>query len=169
MAETANRRPARRNGENGDEAAERQLDQTGLTHLVGYAATRASVQLKKTLARHLGPLDLKAVEYSVLVIVANNRDVNQKQLCRELDVSPPNLAVVLDRLEARGVLVRRRSSADRRESIVTLTPAGRVLHARAVEVAATMENEATCVLTEAERLLLIELLHRIARGVPRQP
>src|SRR5213075_2635312 len=37
------------------------LDQSRLTHLVGYAATRASVELKKTFQKHLGPLDLRAV------------------------------------------------------------------------------------------------------------
>ena len=35
------------------------LDQSRLTHLVGYAASRASIELKKSFARHLGPLGLK--------------------------------------------------------------------------------------------------------------
>ena len=38
------------------------LDQSGLMHLMGYAATRASVTLKQHFQRHLGPLQLKAVE-----------------------------------------------------------------------------------------------------------
>ncbi len=146
--------------------APRVLDQSDLMHLVGYAATRASVTMKKALVRHLGPLDLKAVEYSILAVVARNRDVNQKQLCQALDLSAPNLAVTLDRLEQRGVVQRVRGTADRRETFVHLTPAGHTLYERAAKIAATMEREATRVLSEAERLLLIELLHKLVRARP---
>ena len=40
------------------------LDQSRLTHLVGYAASRASIELKKAFARHMAPMQLKAVEFS---------------------------------------------------------------------------------------------------------
>jgi DNA-binding MarR family transcriptional regulator len=139
------------------------LDQTGLTHLVGYAATRASLQLKKTFQQHLGPLDLKAVEYSLLIVVANNPGANLKQIGRALEISAPNLAVLIDRLEARGVVKRVRGSADRRQTHVQLTRAGRELHRRALALAQTMEQDATKVLSDAERALLIELLLRVAR------
>lgn len=144
----------------------RVLDIGGLQQLVGYAATRASVQLKKVLARQLGPLDLKAVEFSILVILARNDEVNQKQLCESLDLSAPNLAVIVDRLEERGVVQRVRSTSDRRETFVALTPAGVELEQRASALAATMETDAVAMLSEAERLLLIELLHKVARGTP---
>lgn len=148
----------------GGASGPRLLDQSILLDLVGYAATRASIPLKKAFARHMGPLDLKAVELSILVVVAANRDVNQKQLSQTLEVSAPNLAVMLDRLEARGLVRRVRGTADRRETFIHLTAAGRDLHRRAMQVAATMERDVTRVLTEAERRLLIELLHRVARG-----
>ena len=56
-----------------DDDLPRELDQSGLLHLVGYAATRASVQLKKTFSKHLGVLELKAVEFSILTLVADNK------------------------------------------------------------------------------------------------
>jgi DNA-binding MarR family transcriptional regulator len=141
-----------------------QLDQSRLDHLVGYAATRASVHLKRSFARHMGPLDLKAVEFSILVIVGSNELVNQKQLGQALDVSAPNLAVILDRLQERGLIKRVRSDQDRREQHVKLTEAGRELGQRAEAVGSTMEAEALKVLSEAERLLLIELLRKVAAG-----
>jgi DNA-binding MarR family transcriptional regulator len=151
--------------ERGDNRTTRSgLDQSRLTHLVGYAATRASVELKKTFQKHLGPLKLKAVEFSILVLVASNPKVNQKQLCQSLDVSAPNMALTLDRLVERGWVARVRSTEDRRSQEIHLTPAGRLLVQRAEKIAGQMEREATGVLTEAERLLLIELLLRIARG-----
>lgn len=140
------------------------LDQSRLTHLVGYAATRASVELKKSFSKHLGPLKLKAVEFSILVLVASNEQVNQKQLGQALDVSPPNLAVTLDRMVERGWVERVRSTEDRRSQIVVLTPAGRQLAQRAQKIGATMEDEPLQVLSPAERLLLLELLLKVARG-----
>ena len=140
------------------------LDQSRLTHLVGYAATRASVELKKTFQKHLGPLDLKAVEFSILVLVAANPKVNQKQLGSSLEVSAPNMAITLDKMVERGWVERIRSTEDRRAQEIHLTAAGRQLVQRAERIASRMEDEATSVLSEAERLLLIELLLKLARG-----
>jgi DNA-binding MarR family transcriptional regulator len=140
------------------------LDQGALTHLVGYAATRASVELKKSFQRHLGPLKLKAVEFSILVLVDTNPEVNQKQLGRALDVSAPNLAVTLDRMVEQGWVRRERSERDRRAQLVRLTPAGQSLVKRARKIALTMEQDALKVLSPAEQALLIELLHRVALG-----
>ena len=144
-----------------------ELDQSRLMHLVGYAARRAAIELKKTFAKHLGPLDLKAVEFSVLVLVAANPQVNQKQLGQALDVSAPNLAVTLDRMVERGWVERVRSTTDRRAQHVHLTPRGRELTQQAEKIAATMENASLRMLSPAERALLIELLLKVAW--PRQP
>ncbi|GAP37512.1 MarR family transcriptional regulator [Piscinibacter sakaiensis] len=138
------------------------LDQSRLAHLVGYAASRASIELKKTFARHLGPLDLKAVEFSILVLVASNPEVNQKQLGDALDVSAPNMAVTLDRMVERGWVQRERSTRDRRAVNIRLTPAGVDLVARAEKIARTMENPSLRMLSSAERALLIELLMKVA-------
>ncbi len=143
------------------------LDQSGLMHLVGYAASRASIELKKSFSRHLGPLKLKAVEFSVLVLVDTNAEVNQKQLGQALDVSPPNLAVTLDRMVEQGWIRRERSERDRRAQLIRLTPIGQALVTRARKIAQTMENDALKVLSSAEKALLIELMQRVAQQRPR--
>jgi DNA-binding MarR family transcriptional regulator len=149
---------------NGAAAHDGALDQSGLTHLVGYAATRASVELKKSFQRHLGPMKLKAVEFSILVLVDTNPAVNKKQLGQALDVSAPNLADTLDRMVEQGWVRRERSERDRRAQLVRLTPAGKTLVTRARKIGQTMEQEALKVLSPAEQALLIELLQRVAVG-----
>lgn len=144
------------------------LDQSRLTHLVGYAASRASIELKKSFARHLGPLGLKAVEFSILVLVASNTEVNQKQLGQALDVSAPNMAITLDRMVERGWVERTRSTKDRRSMWIHLTAAGKDLVHRAEKIAATMENGALRMLSPAEQALLVELLLKVAWGRPRR-
>jgi DNA-binding MarR family transcriptional regulator len=139
------------------------LDQSGLMHLVGYASTRAAIELKKSFQRHMGPLKLKAVEFSILVLVDTNAEVNQKQLGLALEVSAPNLAVTLDRMVEQGWVRRERSERDRRAQLIRLTPAGQALARRARKIAETMEHEALKVLSPAEQALLVELLQRLAR------
>ena len=144
------------------------LDQSGLTHLVGYAASRAAITMRRVFAHHFAPLDLKVVEFSILMLVATNPQVNQKQLGQVLDVSAPNMAVTLDRLVERGWVERVRSTVDRRAMHIHLTPQGSELVERARKIAATMESPALRALSAAERALLIELLMKVATGKPRR-
>ena len=107
-----------------------ELDASRLTHLVGYAASRARLRMRKVFAQHMAPLDLKVIEFSILMLVVQNPRVNQKQLGHALDVSPPNMAVTLDRMVERGWVERVRSTADRRAQNIHLTHEGRVLVAK---------------------------------------
>ena len=107
----------------------------------------------------MAPLDLKVVEFSCLMLVAQNPQVNQKQLGAALDVSAPNMAVTLDR-----TVERVRSTADRRAQHIHLPPRGAQLVQRAEKIAATMEAPALAMLSAAERALLIELLYKVASG-----
>ena len=151
-------------GEETTGAADEGLDQSRLNHLVGYAAARASIAMRKVFARHFDPLELKVVEFSILMLVAANAEVNQKQIGAALDISAPNLAVTLDRLVERGWVERVRATRDRRSMHIHLTAAGRELVQRAEKIAATMEAPALRMLSVAERALLIELLMKVAGG-----
>jgi DNA-binding MarR family transcriptional regulator len=137
------------------------LDQSRLTTLVGYAASRAAIELRKAFARHLGPLGLKVLDYSILVLVASNPEVNQKQLGEALDVAAPNMAITIDRLVEAGWVERVRSTRDRRAMLIHLTRAGRELVQRAEKTAATMEEGTLRALSPAERALLVELLLKV--------
>ena len=141
-----------------------ELDASRLSHLVGYAASRAAITMRKIFARHMEPLDLKIVEFSILMLVAQNPQVNQKQLGQALDISAPNMAVTLDRMVERGWVERVRSMKDRRAQNIHLTAAGVQLVQRAEKIAATMEAPSLAMLSAAERALLIELLHKVASG-----
>ncbi len=141
------------------------LDHARLATLVGYASSRVSLELRKVFARHLGPLGLRTTEWSILMLLAANRDVNQKQLGQALDMAAPNVAVTLDRMVGQGWVERVRSERDRRAQIVHLTANGAELVARAERIAQGMEDEALARLSRAERALLIELLFKV--GWPR--
>ncbi len=148
-------------------AAPRRLDDSGLAHLVGYAASRAALEMRKVFAGHMEGLDLRVAEFTILMLVKSNGDVNQKQLGQALDISPPNMAVTLDRMVERGWVERVRSTRDRRAQHIHLTARGRALAERSHRISTTMEESALSALSRAERALLIELLRKIASRGPR--
>ncbi len=147
--------------------APRGLDDSALTHLVGYAASRAALEMRKVFAGHMEAYDLRIAEFTILMLVASNGDVNQKQLGQALDISPPNMAVTLDRLVERGWVERVRSTQDRRAQHIHLTAKGRTLAERSHKISKTMEESALAMLSQAERALLIELLRKISSRSPR--
>jgi DNA-binding MarR family transcriptional regulator len=115
------------------------------------------------------PLGLKIAEYSILMLVAHNPEINQKRLGAALDISPPNMAVTIDRMVARGWVSRVRGTHDRRAQHIHLTAAGRALVEKARKITATMEEPALAVLSQAERALLIELLRKVYGTRPAKP
>lgn len=141
------------------------LDQSCLAHVLGYQLARADVPIKKVFLKHIGqPLGLRPVEFTILLLIAHNAQVTQKQLAQTLAISAPNLTALLDRLAERGLLTRVRSEADRRLQHIHLTEAGQALARRAHEVSLTMERDLTRHLSEAERAILMELLEKVARA-----
>jgi DNA-binding MarR family transcriptional regulator len=147
-------------------SAAAELDSSRIAHLVGYAASRAAITLRKVFAQHMEPLGLKVVDFSILMLVAQNPQVNQKQLGQALDISAPNMAVTLDRMVDCGWVERVRGTKDRRAQHIHLTVQGARLVERAEKIAATMEAPALSMLSAAERALLVELLYKVASGRP---
>ena len=140
------------------------LDQSSLRHVLGYQLAQADVPTKKIFFKHIGlPLQLRPVEFTILMLIAHNEDVTQKQLSQALAVSAPNITTLLDRLEERELLNRVRSETDRRSQLIRLTRKGSTLARKAYDVSLTMEHDLLRHLTEAERAILVELLQKVAR------
>jgi DNA-binding MarR family transcriptional regulator len=136
-----------------------------LERTLGYQLAQANVSMKRVFQRHVGePFQLRAVEFSVLALLATNRQVSPKHLGAVLGMPAPNLKVILDRLIDRGLLLRTRSTQDKRAQVVTLTRDGQVLAKRSLAIAEHMEDAALAHLSAAERAILLELLGRVIRA-----
>jgi MarR family transcriptional regulator, transcriptional regulator for hemolysin len=68
-------------------------------------------------------------------------DLSQSHLAARLDIEAPTLVRHLDRLEADGLLERRRDARDRRVLRVRLTPAGQEAETRLRSIAAAVNAE----------------------------
>ncbi len=149
---------------NPDAAPVPSVDQSSLHHLLGYHMAQADIPAKAAYYKYIGdPLQLRHVEFTILMLVKANPGVTQKQLSQTLAVSAPNITLLLDRLEDKGWIERVRSDADRRVQHVQLTAAGVALARQSHELSLDCEREMLRHLTPGERLLLLELLDKVAR------
>ena len=134
-----------------------------LAGIVGFHIARAAVTTYDAYERFIGkPFDLKKVEFSLLMIVMANEAIAPKRLARALAVTAPNLTMLLDRLQERGLISRERNPADGRSQHVVLTVRGRQLAQQAAGAAEPMERQLLGHLSRAEHAMLIELLDKLA-------
>jgi DNA-binding MarR family transcriptional regulator len=112
------------------EGLAREIKQTrSFTSLEGEAGLnilRTSELLYDRLNTELKKLDLTFTQYNVLRILrgAGSEGVSCSQLAERMIVRDPDVTRLLDRIEKRGYVVRRRSEQDRRILMVTISPAG---------------------------------------------
>jgi DNA-binding MarR family transcriptional regulator len=139
------------------------LSEAAIHGIVGYQIAQAGIvtdQVFDDQVAHSG--GLRRVEFTILALVQGNPDVSARQLARALAVTPPNIAIWLDRLETRGLVLRTRSTRDARVQHIRLTRAGAALVDRSLQWVREGEQAALSTLSTAERAMLVELLHKVA-------
>lgn len=129
-------------------------------------ASRRSGVLVDYLARHLrrrseaalAPLDLRTRHLVALTVLRTRGDVTQRDLATALVLDGTNLVGLLNELEGRGLVERRRSTEDRRRHVVTLTLDGERLLCEAERALTAVEDEVFEPLTAQQREQLHTLL-----------
>ncbi|WP_284263925.1 MarR family winged helix-turn-helix transcriptional regulator [Roseicyclus amphidinii] len=140
---------------------------TTLRRLLGYRLRRATMLVQSDLAETLKPFGLRMITFSALVLIRDNPGLSQSQLAAAMDVERPNLVVIVDELETRGLIARDRLATDRRTYALTVTEAGDRLCADVVAAVEAHEARLFDGLTEAERQTVeaaLALIHRNAKG-----
>jgi MarR family transcriptional regulator for hemolysin len=89
--------------------------------------------------------------------------LSQRELAARIGIGGATLVRHLDRLEAEGLVVRRRDDHDRRVTRVEITPAGRSRYGELAEVAAEVDRELTALMSDEEQATLRRLLLAIGQ------
>jgi DNA-binding MarR family transcriptional regulator len=105
-------------------------------------------------------LSLSMPEAKALWALEPGRSLPMRELAARVHASPSNLTVTVDRLEARGLVVRG-PSEDRRVKSVQLTGAGLALRRR-LEARQAADHPAVRGLDAPQRAALLELLRALA-------
>jgi MarR family transcriptional regulator, organic hydroperoxide resistance regulator len=102
------------------------------------------------LAARLAALGLSPSEQNVLAVLADQQARAVGAIAHATGTKPTTLTSVLDRLAARGLLVRELDPADRRSFRISLTKSGRQAAAAVHEAVTGLERAALGAVSDAE-------------------
>ncbi|HHJ1300135.1 MarR family transcriptional regulator [Pseudomonas sp. P1B16] len=148
--------PALQSGADGSEASA----PADLNDLVGYALRRVQMKVFQHLVDCLTPYELRPAQFSALAIIAQNPGPTQAELAKALNIEPPQVVPLLNKLEEAGLALRVRSKADKRSYGLYLSKAGEKLLKTLYGVAEESDRAATANLNDDERQQLLALLRK---------
>ena len=135
---------------------------------LGLLLGRAAILKDKIIDIHMEPHGITAAQFKVLIIMAQFGVDTPAELCRHLSLDSGSMTRMLDRLEQKGLLDRKRSALDRRQVQLVLTDDGQRLADRLPHIGAEALNQLAGALEPDELQTLEKLLKKmlIAAGDP---
>jgi DNA-binding MarR family transcriptional regulator len=132
---------------------------------VGFLMKRVMSSILAQADQRLASLDLTHAQWLPLFKLAVKDCDTVAALARELDLDPGAMTRALDRLEAKGLVLRERSTEDRRVVRLRLTEEGRKIARKVPPVMAEVLNQHLAGFSETEWKQLLALLARmVANG-----
>lgn len=104
---------------------------------------------------------LNPVELLALLMVGGGEGLSIKTLRKSLSVPASSLTFTIDSLEKKKLVRRQRSSEDRRQWLVSLSPKGERLYAEVVEAEGAAMSPALQRLSEADRTAFMRMIGTI--------
>jgi DNA-binding MarR family transcriptional regulator len=131
-----------------------------LHDLPGHLIRRAHQVSGALFAANLADYDLTSVQYAAMVAIDANPGIDATRLSSLTASDKATIGGVIDRLEAKNLVLRRPSKEDKRVKAVTLTPAGQILLADVEQQVLKTQAQMLEPLSESERRLFIDLLKK---------
>ena len=130
---------------------------------LGYLAGLASRLLSNLLGRRFqeAGIEMTAEQWGAIVFLLNGDAMTQGQLGERLYLEKSSVSRLLDGLERRGWVVRRKSRGDSRHKLVSTTPKALETAERCAVIARTLLKEAQRGMSEDEQLVCRSFLSRI--------
>ena len=134
--------------------------------VVGVQLTLTARAVRNALSHELSERGLSPGQDAVLLASAEEPDgISLRDLAVRLSVRPPTVTKTMTRLSAQGIVDRRVSTADGRQSFVHLTEKGRGLLAEVRAARAGVEKRALKGLKAKDARRLRKMLRRIEKNV----
>lgn len=128
---------------------------------IGYLMRRIMLMIVNQADKRLESLDLTQAQWGPLFLIHQGRATTLAELSRELQIDAGALTRTLDRLEAKGLCKRERSTADRRVVNLALTTEGAKVSSAVPEVLADVHNHLLAGFSREEWESLMAMLKRL--------
>jgi DNA-binding MarR family transcriptional regulator len=127
-----------------------------------FLLVQLGMEAARQFAEQLAPLGVEPRHVGMLSRLAANEGKAQQVIGELIGLNPTQMVFLVDELEGRGFVERRRNPADRRSYALHLTPAGREMLSKLQESGRVHQAKFGASLSESEQEQLTELLRRIA-------
>lgn len=127
-----------------------------------YAVSNLIIRKYKPL---LNELDLTYTQYIVMMVLWEEKQVNEKFLCESLCLKSNTLTPLLKKLEEKGYITKRKDKSDERNLVITATEAGEKLRDRALCIPEAIARESH--LSEDDAATLYQILYKILNAEKR--
>ncbi len=127
-----------------------------------YLLVQLGFHVAGTFAEQLAPLGLEPRHFGMLTRLAANEGRSQQAIGELMGLNPTRMVFLVDELEKRGLVERRRNPADRRSHALYLTGEGRARLREARQASARHADQLGASLTAEQRGQLTALLRRLA-------
>ncbi|MBX9699216.1 MAG: MarR family transcriptional regulator [Acetobacteraceae bacterium] len=128
---------------------------------VGFLIADVARMMRAAFDRRVRRIGLTRAQWQVLAILHRRPGLSQSELAEMLEVERATAGRLIDRLEQKGWVLRRRDPADRRTYRLHLTDAAETVQAEMGRIAAEMIDDAMAALHPGEREALTEMLGRV--------
>ncbi|MEV0791361.1 MarR family winged helix-turn-helix transcriptional regulator [Kribbella sp. NPDC050459] len=118
---------------------------------LGYLLKHVLAQLTEAQTAALAPYGVTGRDLAVLSAIAAGEPLSQLEVAARLRVDRTSIGDLLDGLEDRGLVERRRRAEDRRRNVVALTPQGESTFASAERIRLEVEREFLAPLPDGAR------------------
>lgn len=132
-----------------------------IRNIVGFHIRLAHGAVYRHFTETFTDLDLTQKQVSVLWLIDDHPDIAQTDLAQNMRMDRATTMSIINRLQARGYLVRGKSPDDGRKQTLNLTDAGRAALATAKAAISEHEQWLKSRFTDKEVAKLIEFLTRI--------
>ena len=133
---------------------------------LSFLLKHAFALLDQATERELARLSVTGREFAVLTLVDAEGPASQQKLARRLGVDRTTMVALIDALEEKRLVSRRRDPSDRRAYIVEATPAGHKTLQEALKTVKLAEQQALASLTATESAAFKHTLQRLAQAPP---
>jgi len=129
---------------------------------LGYLLVQLGFHVARRFSEQLAPLGLEPRQFGMLTRLAANEGRSQQAIGELMGLNATRMVFLVDDLEQRGLVERRRNPSDRRSHALYLTDLGRTKLREAQQSSAGPEGRIGASLTEQQRAQLTRLLRRLA-------
>ena len=126
--------------------------------------SQLGAQVSARFSERLAGLDLTPAQVGVLRVVGQHPGLSQQSLAERLGTTPSRVVKLVDELEERGLVERRRSQVDRRHHELYVAEGARDRVAAVRRVVRDHDAEVTEPLTADELASLLALLRKVAQA-----